>query len=91
MTHLDLSRLLRPTTARAQLTWRAAGIAALGDTRRLQHLTEDLLLLARLDLDKPGEQHRMDPRPRTLHPSRHRPHPPHRRHRSRPRHFTAAL
>ncbi|WP_329395446.1 HAMP domain-containing sensor histidine kinase [Streptomyces melanogenes] len=34
--------------------------AALGDTRRLRHLTEDLLLLARLDLDKPAEQHRME-------------------------------
>ncbi|GGP77602.1 sensor histidine kinase [Streptomyces melanogenes] len=34
--------------------------AALDDTRRLQHLTEDLLLLARLDLDKPGGQHRME-------------------------------
>lgn len=34
--------------------------AALGDTRRLQHLTEDLLLLARLDLDKPTEQRRTE-------------------------------
>ncbi|MFI1100618.1 sensor histidine kinase [Streptomyces melanogenes] len=40
--------------------WPDVVSAALGDTRRLQHLTEDLLLLARLDLDKPGEQHRME-------------------------------
>ncbi|GAA0587965.1 HAMP domain-containing sensor histidine kinase [Streptomyces crystallinus] len=40
--------------------WPEVVRAALGDTRRLQHLTEDLLLLARLDLDKPSGQQRME-------------------------------
>ncbi|OAR22132.1 hypothetical protein A8W25_29645 [Streptomyces sp. ERV7] len=48
--------LARPDRA----DWPDVVRAALGDTRRLQHLTEDLLLLARLDLDKPPEQHRME-------------------------------
>lgn len=48
--------LTRPDRA----DWPEVVRAALGDTRRLQRLTEDLLLLARLDLDKPGGRHRME-------------------------------
>ncbi|MEV6550028.1 HAMP domain-containing sensor histidine kinase [Streptomyces sp. NPDC051597] len=48
--------LTRPDRA----DWPEVVRAALGDTRRLQRLTEDLLLLARLDLDKPVERHRME-------------------------------